>query len=101
MVTIITWACLSIQGAVGQGVRVLNTEFAKLIMNSNDYLGWENAVGLLLLMFVLAIVFIPPQQLQQIIQQFLNGLVEGAIMGAVIALAILLVKKRMKEEVEW
>jgi NhaP-type Na+/H+ or K+/H+ antiporter len=75
-------------------------------MNSNDYYwGWENAVGLLLLMLVLAIAFIPPQQLQQIIQQLLNGLVEGTIMGAVIALAIvvtvLFVKKRMKEEVEW
>jgi len=82
-------------------------------MNSNDYYwGWENAVGLLLLMFVLAIAFIPPQQLhkiiQQIIQQLLNGLIEwaimGAIMGTVIALAIvvtvLLVKKRMKEEVD-
>jgi NhaP-type Na+/H+ or K+/H+ antiporter len=79
-------------------------------MNSNDYYwGWENAVGLLLLMFVLAIAFIPPQQLhkiiQQIIQQLLNGLIEGAIMGAVIALAIvvtiLLIKKHiMKEEVD-
>jgi len=83
-------------------------------MNSNDYYwGWENAVGLLLLMFVLAIAFIPPQQLhkiiQQIIQQLLNGLIEwaimGAIMGTVIALAIvvtiLLIKKHiMKEEVD-
>ena len=43
MVTIITWACLSIQGAVGQGVRVLSTEFVKPLMNSNDYYwGWES-----------------------------------------------------------
>jgi len=54
------------------------------------------AIGILLVMAVLAMVFIP--------QQLLNALIHGLIVGALIALiivAVFLIKKYMEGESGW
>jgi len=54
------------------------------------------AIGILLVMAVLAMVFIP--------QQLLNALIHGLIVGALIALIIVaafLIKKYMEDESGW
>jgi len=54
------------------------------------------AIGILLVMAVLAMVFIP--------QQLLNALIHGLIVGVIIALinvAVFLIKKYMEDESGW
>ncbi|KUO92512.1 MAG: hypothetical protein AT710_02945 [Thermocladium sp. ECH_B] len=54
------------------------------------------AIGILLAMAVLAIVFIP----QQLLNALIHGLIEGAII-ALIIVAAFLIKKYMEDESGW
>jgi len=54
------------------------------------------AIGILLVMAVLAIVFIP----RQLLNALIHGLIEGAII-ALINVAVFLIKKYMEDESGW
>jgi uncharacterized MnhB-related membrane protein len=67
-----------------------------MLMSYSDEDDALRAIGILLVMAVLAMVFIP--------HQLLNALIHGLIMGALIALiiiAVFLIKKYMEGESGW
>jgi len=67
-----------------------------MLMSYSDEDDIVRAIGILLAMAVLAIVFIP----QQLLNALIHGLIEGAII-ALIIVAVFLIKKYMEDESGW
>ena len=67
-----------------------------MLMSYSDEDDIVRAIGILLAMAVLAIVFIP----RQLLKALIHGLIEGAII-ALIIVAVFLIKKYMEDESGW
>jgi hypothetical protein len=67
-----------------------------MLMSYSDEDDIVRAIGILLAMAVLAIVFIP----RQLLNALIHGLIEGAII-ALIIVAVFLIKKYMEDEPGW